>query len=155
VIQRDQTDRPFRGVRPDRIRRSPWVVPVAVVVGSVVALLIVSLFVTMIRSALCDDHGPGLAGRGVDHVVSAPRDGRDTAVLELESGATAVHIGVTPDDALFRASTSDGAKQLPVVSVVGDQVQPQLVDSGVNGASGRRDAQRCNAMADQAGRGQH
>jgi hypothetical protein len=85
VIQRDQTDRPFRGVRPDRMRRSLWVVPVAVVVGSVVALLIVSLFVTMIRSALCDDrdHGPGLAGRGGDHVVSAPRDGRDTAVLEL------------------------------------------------------------------------
>jgi hypothetical protein len=67
------------------MRRSLWVVPVAVVVGSVVALLIVSLFVTMIRSALCDDrdHGPGLAGRGGDHVVSAPRDGRDTAVLEL------------------------------------------------------------------------
>jgi hypothetical protein len=132
------------------MRRSLWVVPVAVVVGSVVALLIVSLFVTMIRSALCDDrdHGPGLAGRGGDHVVSAPRDGRDTAVLELQ-------FGVTPDDALFRASTSDGAKQLPVVSVVGDRVQLQLVDSGVNGASGRRDAQRCNAMADQAGRGQH
>jgi hypothetical protein len=61
-----------------------------------VALLIVSLIVTMIRSALCDDrdHGPGLAGRGGDHVVSAPRDGRNTAVLELQSGATAVHIGV-------------------------------------------------------------
>ena len=64
--------------------------------GSVVALLIVSLIVTMIRSALCDDRdrSPGLAGRGGDHVVGAPMDGRNTAVLELQSGATAVHIGV-------------------------------------------------------------
>jgi hypothetical protein len=75
VIQRDQTDRPFRGVRPDRMRRSLWVVPVAVVVGSVVALLIVSLFVTMIRSALCydRDHGPGLAG-GVATMSSVRRE---------------------------------------------------------------------------------
>ena len=105
--------------------------------GSVVALLIVCLFVTMIRSALSDDrdHGPGPAGQGGDHIVSAPREGRDTAILELQSGATAVNIRVTPDDVLLRASTPDGAKQLPVVSLVGDRVQLQLVDSGVNGAS--------------------
>jgi hypothetical protein len=78
----------------------------------------VSLIVTMIRSALCDDrdHGPGLAGRGGDHVVSAPRDGRDTAVLELQSGATAVHIGVTPDDALQPGAERSAASSLSLVA---------------------------------------
>ena len=42
---------------------------------------------------------------------------------------------MTSDNVLLRASTPDGAKQLPVVSVVGDRAQLQLVDSGVNGAS--------------------
>jgi len=45
------------------------------------------------------------------------RDGSDAAILERQSGATAVHIRVTPDDVLFRAATPERGQQLQVVSV--------------------------------------
>jgi hypothetical protein len=55
-------------------------------------------------------------GRDAGHVVSAPRGGRDRAVLDLVSGAgTVVVRGTELGEALYRISTPGGSGQVPRV----------------------------------------
>jgi hypothetical protein len=102
--------------RPGFGRYAPWVpggispverrtlfVGLAALAAILVAAVVIAVVVT----------GPG---RGAEHVASAPRDGRRSAVLDLVSGVGEVTVRATDlGDRLYRISTPDGSGLVPRV----------------------------------------
>ncbi|MFF5234429.1 hypothetical protein [Dactylosporangium sp. NPDC000521] len=111
------------GPRP----RTVWLVG-GMILLAILVLAAVTVFVWRTRH-------PG--GDGAAHTVTAPVAGRDSATLDLLSGATTVTV-VAADlgDTLFRVSTPGDGRTVPSVTTLDGRVGVQLRDAG-NGAAGK------------------
>jgi hypothetical protein len=81
--------------------------PLYLGLAALAAILVVAIVIAVVVAG---------TDRGANHIVSAPRDGRHSAVLELVSGAGDVTVRTTDlGDRLYRISTPDGTGLVPRV----------------------------------------
>jgi hypothetical protein len=99
--------------------RTPWwrSLPTAIIAGAVVLVLV---FVALLLRA---------TPRDPDRRAAVERDGRDSAVLVVASGADSITVaGADLGSDLAVASTPDGSAARPVVDLRGDQVMVSTTD---------------------------
>jgi hypothetical protein len=112
---------PHPNPAPVRVRR------LFVIAAAVVAVLLVAGLLIWLAAGARDDRR---------HALAAPIGGRDSAELDVASGATtvAVHIGNLGDD-LYRIATPRDTATFPVVDRAGDEVRLRLTEGGPASAS--------------------
>ncbi|MET7392258.1 hypothetical protein ABZS66_01995 [Dactylosporangium sp. NPDC005572] len=102
-------------------------------IGGLIAL---ALVVIAVVATLMDSAGPRTPADARDHVVSAPAAGRDAAVLDVLSGATAVTVKAADlGDRLFEAETPRDGRLTPQARVTDDGVVRLTLD-GEGGPGG-------------------
>ncbi|GGM65284.1 hypothetical protein ACFFX1_02870 [Dactylosporangium sucinum] len=103
-------------------------------IGGMIALAVVVLAVVAV---VVYRTGPQNPADARDHVVSAPAAGRDAAVLDLLSGATAVTVKAADlGDRLFEAETPRDGRLAPRAKVTDDGVVQLTLDGDSGGPGG-------------------
>ena len=99
--------------------------PLYLGLAALAAILVVAIVIAVVVAG---------TDRGANHIVSAPRDGRHSAVLDLVSGAGEVTVRTTDlGDRLYRISTPDGTGQVPRVDERDDVATVRLDHVAGNG----------------------
>jgi hypothetical protein len=99
--------------------------PLYLGLAALAAILLVAIVIAVVVAG---------TDRGAHHIVSAPRDGRHSAVLDLVSGAGEVTVRTTDlGDRLYRISTPDGTGQVPRVDERNDTATVRLDHVAGNG----------------------
>jgi hypothetical protein len=92
--------------------------PLYLGLAALAAILLVAIVIAVVVAG---------TDRGANHIVSAPRDGRNSAVLDLVSGAGEVTVRTTDlGDRLYRISTPDGTGLVPRVDERDDTATVRL-----------------------------
>jgi len=99
--------------------------PLYLGLAALAAILLVAIVIAVVVAG---------TDRGANHIVSAPRDGRHSAVLDLVSGAGEVTVRTTDlGDQLYRISTPDGTGLVPRVDERNDTATVRLDHVAGNG----------------------
>jgi hypothetical protein len=99
--------------------------PLYLGLAALAAILVVAIVIAVVVAG---------TDRDANHIVSAPRDGRHSAVLDLVSGADEVTVRTTDlGDRLYRISTPDGTGQVPRVDERDDVATVRLDHVAGNG----------------------
>lgn len=99
--------------------------PLYLGLAALAAILVVAIVIAVVVAG---------TDRDANHIVSAPRDGRHSAVLDLVSGAGEVTVRTTDlGDRLYRISTPDGTGQVPRVDERDDVATVRLDHVAGNG----------------------
>ena len=99
--------------------------PLYLGLAALAAILLVAIVIAVVVAG---------TDRGANHIVSAPRDGRHSAVLDLVSGAGEVTVRTTDlGDRLYRISTPDGTGLVPRVDERNDTATVRLDHVAGNG----------------------
>jgi len=99
--------------------------PLYLGLAALAAILLVAIVIAVVVAG---------TDRDANHIVSAPRDGRHSAVLDLVSGADEVTVRTTDlGDRLYRISTPDGTGQVPRVDERDDVATVRLDHVAGNG----------------------
>jgi hypothetical protein len=99
--------------------------PLYLGLAALAAILLVAIVIAVVVAG---------TDRDANHIVSAPRDGRHSAVLDLVSGAGEVTVRTTDlGDRLYRISTPDGTGQVPRVDERDDVATVRLDHVAGNG----------------------
>jgi hypothetical protein len=107
-----------------------------VFVVAAVLLLAAVLAVVAVVSRATRHNPPATQTVKAPHVVSAPRDDRTAANLDVVSGASSVTVrGTDLGDRLYRVETPDDGALVPSVADEGGRLQVHLADSGQKGPS--------------------
>ena len=92
--------------------------PLYLGLAALAAILLIAIVIAMVVAG---------TDRDANHIVSAPRDGRHSAVLDLVSGAGEVTVRTTDlGDRLYRISTPDGTGLVPRVDERDDTATVRL-----------------------------